>query len=737
MDADDRGCAIYQFDLPISFKGTIKAYGIDMSGNSAENTPGGAIGVIAETSDKHSQTSKTTLEVLSNSQKTKEYYNEDVKIRFTSQDSYSGLYLIDYQAGSDLQETVSYGTEGEKIVTSEIIRDYLIQADSNNENNIKLGLRLEDLAGHETKVPEDKLPKIHIDTTKPVVEVTYDNLDVLNEKYYKDDRTATVTVTERNFDPKDVTFEMEGPEVSVSEWSHVAGAGCAAGNDPSDTKHTDSCGWVCQVHFSEDGDYTFGFRCVDLAGNEGVYDQVDEFVIDKTIPKITVEYDNHSFLNEYYYKEARTATITIEEHNFSANDVELTMTAKDDGNVTQNPGVSGWSEAGDLHTATICYDYDGEFTFDIAYKDLAGNEAEDYEPDHFIVDLTAPELEIFDIEDRSANNGEVRPAVRYFDTNYDPEGTEIVMTGYHTGTVEMAGEKKLQENGMELKLHDFAYEPEMDDLYTMEATVYDLAGNSSEATVQFSVNRFGSVYTFDEATDALIGDRGRYYTNQEQELVITETNVDTLEFQEITCNLNGKLTTLKEGSDYGVSLNGNDSTWKQYTYTIGAHNFTEEGTYILTIYSEDRASNASDNNSKGKKVEFVVDKTKPGIIISGVENNGQYRANSREMTLNVEDNVRLSQVAVSIDGRETVFDAAKIYEADGTFVMDIGSTNHWQEIKVTVTDAAGNEETLDDLRVLVTANMLVQFYRNAKLFYGSLGIIVLGVGLIFARKRRR
>ena len=353
------------------------------------------------------------------------------------------------------------------------------------------------------------------------------------------------------------------------------------------------------------------------------------------------------------------------------------------------------------------------------------------------MDLTAPELEIFDIEDRSANNGEVRPAVRYFDTNYDPEGTEIVMTGYHTGTVEMAGEKKLQENGMELKLHDFAYEPEMDDLYTMEATVYDLAGNSSEATVQFSVNRFGSVYTFDEATDALIGDRGRNYTNQEQELVITETNVDTLEFQEITCNLNGKLTTLKEGSDYGVSLNGNDSTWKQYTYTIGAHNFTEEGTYILTIYSEDRASNASDNNSKGKKVEFVVDKTKPGIIISGVENNGQYRANSREMTLNVEDNVRLSQVAVSIDGRETVFDAAKIYEADGTFVMDIGSTNHWQEIKVTVTDAAGNEETLDDLRVLVTANMLVQFYRNAKLFYGSLGIIVLGVGLIFARKRRR
>ena len=69
--------------------------------------------------------------------------------------------------------------------------------------------------------------------------------------------------------------------------------------------------------------------------------------------------------------------------------------------------------------------------------------------------------------------------------------------------------------------------------------------------------------------------------------------------------------------------------------------------------------------------------------------------------------------------------------------MEIGSTNHWQDIQVTVTDAAGNVETSEDLRVLVTANMLVQFYRNEKLFYGSLGIIVLGVGLIFARKRRR
>lgn len=721
FSADDKSCSVITFELPISFKGQVKAYGIDNTGNSAEKTPSGAIGVIAETEKTHKETSNVDLEVLSSYSKTPDYYNGDVKIKFTAQDGYSGLYFIQYIAGNDLNQKVSYAESGVEIVTSAIFRNHTINASANNENNILLGLSLEDNAGYTREIPEEELPKIHIDTTAPKVEVEYDNNDVLNEKYYKADRIATVTVTERNFDPDDVHFELTGPRPSIGNWVHTAGSGCAGGSDPHDTHHTDSCRWSCKVHFSVDGDYTFGFRCVDLAGNEGKYDRVDEFTIDKKFPIITVVYDNNNFQNEYYYKEARTATITIEEHNFSPNDVVITMTAKDDGRIIAVPGVSGWSSEGDYHRATIHYNYDAEFTFDIEFIDLAGNQAEDYEMDHFVVDMTAPELEIFDIEHMSANNGVVRPGIRYYDTNYDKDGTVILMTGYHNGVVEMTGARKLEANGLELKLDDFAYVQEMDDLYTMEATVYDLAGNSSEAMVMFSVNRFGSVYTFDKATDALIGDNGKYYTNKEQELVITETNVDTLEFKEITMNLNGKLTTLKEGVDYTVRLEGNDATWKQYTYTLKAENFVEEGTYILTIYSEDRATNTSDNNTKGKKVEFVVDKTNPSALISGVENGGQYRANSKEMTIDVEDNIRLSQVVVTIDGVETVYDAAQINEVDGKLVLNIGSANHWQDVKVVVTDAAGNEEISEEMRVLVTANIFVQFFMNKPVFYGTLG----------------
>lgn len=741
-DRNDPGKRSGSFELPISFKGQITAYAVDVAENSAKDCPSGGIGVIVENAAMHEDRSAVSVKVISNYSKTPDYYNGDVAIRFTSQDSYSGIRSIDYLAGNDLKETdTSFDEAGDEITAHKITRDYTIRSASNNENDIQLGLSLLDNAGHTRKVPKNELPKIHIDATDPKVTVEYDNNDFQNEKYYKEDRTATVTVEERNFDPGDVNFELTGPRPSISDWRHIAGSGCHGGSDPSNTGHTDSCKWVCEVYFHEDGDYTFGFSCKDLAGNEGSYGQVDDFVIDKTMPEMKVEYDNHDVQNDFYYNAPRRATITITEHNFDAGDVQITMTAKDDGRTRTVPAVSGWSAAGDVHRATIDFDYDAEFTFDIAYEDLAGNEAEDYTEDHFVVDLTVPELEIFDIIDRSANNGEVRPGIRYHDTNYDPDGTQIHMIGYHNGVQEMTGTRNLEAKGLELKLDDFPYVPESDDMYTMEATVYDLAGNSSEASVMFSVNRFGSVYTFDEATEKLVGADGRYYTNEEQDLVVYETNVDTLEFKEITCNFNGKLQTLKEGDDYLVDVSGSDVTWKQYTYKLLKENFTEEGTYIITIYSEDRATNVSDNNTKEKKIEFVVDKTDPSILISGVEDGEQYLEDSRKVTLDVQDNIRMSEVKVILNGKESVYDAAQLAKTDGKISLTVKSANSWQTLQTEIADAAGNTVETEEIRFLITANIFVQFFMNKPLFYGTIAALLAAGGgfwwFIVGKKKKK
>ena len=135
------------------------------------------------------------------------------------------------------------------------------------------------------------------------------------------------------------------------------------------------------VTFSGDSDYTVTYDCFDLAGNKSNTEKLDEFTVDKTKPVIQVSYDNNSALNNNYYKEARTATITITEHNFSPGEVTVTTTAQLDGAAASVPGVSGWSGSGDTHVATVSYSADADYTFIISATDLASNVSDPYATD--------------------------------------------------------------------------------------------------------------------------------------------------------------------------------------------------------------------------------------------------------------------------------------------------------------------------------------------------------------------
>ncbi len=715
----------YEVTIPLEtsdFKGTVKAEVRDWSTNSTSQTRNH----VVEESGRHAGSGSATVTTITKPSRTVkgvDYYNTDVAFRLTLQDSYSGLRNWKYTAGSKLSGTKDYAAEAgtdlsaapTKNVTYKYEEEMTLTGKDNDQNDVQVLASYTDNTGRTGQVEQ----KYNIDITKPTIQVEYDLNSPINGRYYNQVRTATVTITERNFDPADVEFKItntDGKMPSISSWS-TSGSG-------NDTKH------VCKVVFSDDGDYTFTLSFQDLAGNKADYTRKDDFTIDRTKPEYTVTWDNNSYLNGYYYAQARTATIDVLEHNFDAALVNVLITAA--GDATGKPALSGWTTNGDHHIARVTFSADGDYTFDIEGKDLADNLFADYETEHFVVDQTAPELEIFDIENYSANNDVVRPGIRYRDTNNDVNGASISMKGFKNGIVEMNGSRTQTANGMELKLNDFAHTQDMDDMYTMEASVTDLAGNTSEDSVVFSVNRFGSVYTFDEDTDKLVGENGKYYTNEAQDLVVMETNVDTLEFKEITNNRNGQLVTMEEGTDYQVQESGSEVSWKQYTYTLDKENFEEEGTYLLTIYSEDRATNTSDNNTKGKKIEFVMDKTSPSILISGVENNGQYRENERKVTLDIEDNVRLKEVKVTIDGQETTYSAADVEKGDGKLIVTAGSANHWQTMSVTAYDAAGNEKTTEEIRFLITSNLLVQFYMNKPLFYGvCAGVLVLGGGLIW------
>lgn len=731
------GDGSFSIQIPLEaadFKGTVRVEVYDWAGNCRMESKNFAV----ESRERHEASSGVSIATQTQPSRTVDgvdFYNTDVTFRLTLWDSFSGLRNIWYAGGEMLHGSRDYASEAkknpdteEKEIVSSFFREMTLSASANNENHIRVSAGYTDNAGY-TALAEQYY---HIDVTAPEITVSYDLNDAQHEGYYNQARTATVAIRERNFDERDVEFYItntEGVMPEISSWSS-SGSG-------DDTLH------VCTVAFKEDGDYTFTLEFQDLAGNRAVYEQTDAFTIDRTKPELSVNWSGPECSNERYYAGRRTAEIDILEHNFGEDLIGITITAEGGAKDSQEkiPVLSGWRREGDHNTARIVFSQDGVYSLAIEGKDLAGNTFAKYETEAFVIDQTMPELEIRNIADRSANSGEVRPEIRWSDVNDDPDKVEIVLTGYQNGTVEWKGTWNLRENGREVKIDDFAYVREADDMYTLKAVVEDLAGNRSQASVSFSVNRFGSVYTFDDATEALAGKNGSYYTKQAQDIIITETNVDLLEFREILCSRDGKLRTLKEGEDYTVEENGGFPEWKQYTYTVYGKNFEEEGRYLLTLYSEDRAKNVSDTGAKGKKIAFAVDGTAPDILVSGVEQEGRYREGSRTLTIDVQDHIRLEKAAVNLNGQKTVYSASELNRTDGRITLEVRGENYWQKLSVTAVDAAGNMAQTEEIRFLVTPDVIVQFFMNRPVFYGTAaGLLVLETAVIWylcARVRRR
>lgn len=724
--------ADYELTIPLSgtdFYGTVTAEITDYCGNVRREKRTH----LVESLKKHQETGKAKIQTLTIPGRTVngvDYYNKDVEIRLELEDNWSGIGSWEYRVNGQIQEWENYkaaaGTdftkEPEQTIHHKMQKTVTLDAKANEQKETLVELQGSDNAGYD--LLDQKT--YHIDVTKPVITVEYDQNEPFNEKYYSEARTAVVKITECNFDPSDVEFlitSTDGSYPKIGTWSS-SGTG-------------DSITHECTVVFDEDDEYTFSVKFMDLAGNNADYDRIDHFVIDRTAPKVMVTYDDHECQNECYYREGRMALLEIRERNFDPEAVEIVYSRDGEKMV---PQMTGWVQMEEFcYRTQISFLEDGVYDFEVFVKDLAMNESEHDFADHFVIDQTSPDLKIIGIEHKSANRGEVKPEILCKDINFDKTSVKLTLFGASQGNVAIQGKRAEHSDGFTFSMEDFPYKKEKDDLYTLKAEACDLAGNKSTLEMQFSVNRFGSVYTFDEETESFAGENGTYYLKEPKELVITETNVDTLEFQEIVKNLNGKLETLKEGSDFHVEVFGTETTWKQYVYTIYAKNFTEEGNYSLNIYSEDRAKNVSDNHTKGKEICFAIDQTAPTVVLTGIETGGQYRKDQQEFLVDVQDQGVIAEAVVSIDGVEQRFDMEEILKAEGRMYFQVPAAGHEQNIRVMVSDLAGNQTVKEIDHVQVHGNVLVLWYLNHKLFYGVMGagiVLMMGVGWYWKRRKR-
>ena len=778
------------FEVPANFKGEIYAYAVDKFDNSSidKNIQGEGEkkpdDLIVETQQHHNGNASVTMSRAKASYKDNsglDLYSGNVNARVVFEDAYAGIKdatITVYDYKNDVTGTIyaeigndgsikktevtgsvnniifndDYTTSKDNLLPKLVI-DYVV---TDNSNNIKITTSMTDRAGNKTDNVKDSLS---IDKTKPVIDVKYDNNEHTTyggNDYYKADRTATVTVTERNFDESLVEAAIMrngGRYTTIGGWTHNNNTA-----DPDKSTH------VAKIVYNTDGDFTFDIAVKDKAMNSADKFTQQKFTVDKTAPVIDVSFDNNSAKNCNYYKADRTATIKITEHNFKSGSQYVNIPVTAEG--TTAPSVVGWSGSGDDHNATVSFNKDGKYSFTVDYTDLAGNKAVQKKVDSFYIDKTAPEVEITGVADHQAYNGTVAPVVTYRDDNFtddhDFKFTRIDINSKSDDTSKF--DYDTDGNGVTefiYKYRDFAEVLENDGIYNFTVELSDKAGNSTSKSVTFSVNRFGSTFKASDESEKLIKNG---YTNAEQDIVVEEINVSPLTKHSVTlAKSGGNSTELVENTDYTFTSSNNGNEWCKSVYTVNKKNFSDEAAYTVTIMSVDKAKNTNNNrmadsslsteqkNKRECAISFVVDKTSPLVSITGIKDNELYKEASKKVKIVCEDdNLDKSKLFVTLDNKKLAEgeDYTIVDDKDGSIagmltaeiVLKAETGGIKENLKVTIGDLAGNtgEKSVDNF--ILSANIFQRFFANPVLVictFAGLALVIAAVIFFVAKKRKK
>lgn len=680
----------------------------------------------------------------------------------------NGVATVEKQLSVNNSGVLSGDTEGWRI-TEGLNGDNLVYSVngqlsvSGNHNDMVLLVELTDRAGNTSY----DYYVFGIDSVKPLIDVRYDDDKSENDEefveYFRTDRTAEITITERNFRAENVVavITKDGATVEIVDLnSNVVWM------ENVNETNLDETTYTATVTYSADGDYTFEISFTDNAENKnetvdyGSSIAPEKFTVDKTIPTVTVVYNNNAAENGNYYNEDRIATITVTEHNFVAERVKI---------LESSPAISGWESSGDVHTATIAYKDDGKYKFDIEITDMAGNSIEDFAAQEFIIDKTAPAVVISGVSDQSANNdeGNIGFVITATDENFDvfsPNLTAVVMVdgGFELKTLKI-GKTEDITNGKKYTVSNI----DTDGVYGITCVVTDKAGNaftavtledangktysknctSGDKIVSFSVNREGSVFTVDSYTENLL--KEYYVQNVSEKVTIIEINADTITQSDVM--LNGK--TLVKDTDYTVTLDHSAGTWYKYSYSLNNALFDAEGEYNVVVSSKDRATNEAYSDVKNVSVKFVVDRTAPVVTVGGLKSGGRYQVDKQIVTLvPTDDGGALSKLVVrTVDDNGNVIEELLNLSGDalleavesGNITFELGE-GLYQNVQIICEDCAGNvvgaqeDEIYRD--ITISSNAFMIFWANKPLRWGTISgiiLLILAAILIIVFKKRK
>lgn len=731
-----------KFMIPAGYKGELSVYATDHVDNKSEIQRIGD--TIIETEEMHNSYADIAFSKPETSLRdgtgNELYREESIPVSVKVFDSFSGIKQIDWSVSSEDAEALFNKSGSVKVDSDGNISEYTVQTDVikkekniiteisieipvvDNSNDINVTVKLTDNAGHIT----ERQTLLSNDTTSPTVTVSYDNNipDAENGQIFNRERTAFVSVTERNFNPDNAVISItntDGVIPEISGWTLTQGTG-----------NLDDSVYTATITYSADGDYEFQMTLQDMAGNEAEIDfgnsmSPQNFTIDRTRPVITVSYDNNNGSSNYY-KDSRIATITVNEHNFSESRLNLTVLKN---GVNEPPQTGNWNHSGDTHSVTVAFSDEAEYSLTAFYTDMAGNTVESQITDTFFVDKSEPQMMISGIENQKAYRSEqIGFEISGTDTYFDSLTVSLTRIDSFGNRTSIDLEKMAIDNGEKYIVENLT----QDGIYQLSYTAADKSERNVGETLVFSVNRNGSSYMFPEQVMKL---NKSYVKSIDSDIVIKEVNVNELLMESVVLTLTRGSSSieLKEDVDFTLSKNTGSEQWCEYIYTINKSCFTEDGVYSVSISSKDRSGNisVSDLEIKAAELTFAVDRTIPICNVMNLKSNTTYAVDSKRVEFTVSDNIMLSKVSVLLNGTEllslTEDTLRQIADSGENISFDISNSDSAQNIVIQYVDKAGNEGITEIKDFYVTTNLWIRYTTNTPLVISTLIGVATVLGL--------
>lgn len=576
----------------------------------------------------------------------KKYYTDDTTVNVELQDELSGIEYIEWRENNKAswRKVTSFEQQEGKMAARLALK---------GEGSRTVAVRAYDKAGNCTEYKDDKT-QVVIDTTKPELTVSFDNVQAQNGKYYGEPRTANLSVKEDNFDASRLTVKVRAADVTgktISGNTEVLlnGRSVKVQNLPAELKKDgawkyEGGAYRANIVFTGDAGYQFDIRVQDLALLNSK-EEKNTFCIDQKNPKnLEITYSEPilekilSKITFGYYKSHVTVKFSAEDITSGVDSLHWSYT-KEDGaselNVKDLQGdVSGkdltFSKDGSFVSyklklpAEKDHQYRGNLTFFVT--DKAGNRKTFRDQENqIVVDNIAPTMKVSYIPIKSTRKKAyfANDAVLHFEVteaNFYKQDVAVTVNGKEQKIINWKQEKGTDIWNSSLTLKD-------DGDYKVEVTYQDRSGNGMKAQTEGNKQTTEKTWVsptlvvdtkspiikvwYDNTTPISSWDGNDYYDRERTATVqITDKNFHSNEVEASVTSVmaNGAPASVPDFraqlKQPGSWRKNGDTYTAQITYDVDAN-------YTFTISYEDMAKNMAKPYTQDK---FTIDTAVPANL---------------------------------------------------------------------------------------------------------------------------